>query len=381
MKEISLSDLAGGTQTSAVDLAAPSGDQALAADATPDQQIAKLNPADQAKVTQLAGSLDLTKAGIESAYGKDVQRATSTFADDILAKTRSKDAGQAGELLQGLLVTVDEAELSGIKKVPILGTIAVNINKLRRRYEKVSTQIDDIVAKLEGAQSQLVSDISMFNTMYDRNAEQYRDLKITVLAGKKALADFNANQLPKLEQEAAASQDPMQAQILSDFKAKLERFAKRLDDLDRVSVICLQTAPQIKIIQNADQMVCDKIDTTISTTIPVWKSQMVIALGLENQRQALELQKKTDDVTNKLIQANARALHQGAVDAEKANQRSVVDIETLEKVNSELIATLRETVQIQKEGKASRQAAEVKMRQLEGDLKNALIENAQQLGR
>ncbi|NEG96487.1 hypothetical protein GFD17_06945 [Bifidobacterium sp. SMB2] len=381
MKEISLSDLAGGSQTSAVDLAAPSGDQALAADATPDQQIAKLNPADQAKVTQLAGSLDLTKAGIESAYGKDVQRATSTFADDILAKTRSKDAGQAGELLQGLLVTVDEAELSGIKKVPILGTIAVNINKLRRRYEKVSTQIDDIVAKLEGAQSQLVSDISMFNTMYDRNAEQYRDLKITVLAGKKALADFNANQLPKLEQEAAASQDPMQAQILSDFKAKLERFAKRLDDLDRVSVICLQTAPQIKIIQNADQMVCDKIDTTISTTIPVWKSQMVIALGLENQRQALDLQKKTDDVTNKLIQANARALHQGAVDAEKANQRSVVDIETLEKVNSELIATLRETVQIQKEGKASRAAAEVKMRQLEGDLKNALIENAQQLGR
>ncbi|PWG59668.1 toxic anion resistance protein [Bifidobacterium catulorum] len=382
MKEISLSDLSGGTQTtSSVDLATTGNDQALAANATPDQQIANLSPADQAKVTQLAGSLDLTKAGIESAYGKDVQRATSTFADDILAKTRSKDAGQAGELLQGLLVTVDEAELSGIKKVPILGTIAVNINKLRRRYEKVSSQIDDIIAKLESSQSQLISDISMFNTMYDRNAEQYRDLKITVLAGKKALADFNANQLPKLEQEAAASQDPMQAQILSDFKAKLERFAKRLDDLDRVSVICLQTAPQIKIIQNADQMVCDKIDTTISTTIPVWKSQMVIALGLENQRQALELQKKTDDVTNKLIQANARALHQGAVDAEKANQRSVVDIETLEKVNSELIATLRETVQIQKEGKASRQAAEVKMRQLEGDLKNALIENAQQLGR
>ncbi|MBW3089057.1 toxic anion resistance protein [Bifidobacterium sp. 82T24] len=382
MKEISLSDLAGGAQTSqAVDLATTPDQQALAADATPDQQIAKLSPADQAKVQQLAGSLDLTKSGIESAYGKDVQRATSTFADDILSKTRSKDAGQAGELLQGLLVTVDEAELSGIKKVPILGTIAVNINKLRRRYEKVSTQIDDIVSKLESSQSQLISDISMFNTMYERNAEQYRDLKITVLAGKKALADFNANQLPKLEQEAAAAQDPMQAQILSDFKAKLERFAKRLDDLDRVSVICLQTAPQIKIIQNADQMVCDKIDTTISTTIPVWKSQMVIALGLENQRQALELQKKTDDVTNRLIQANARALHQGAVDAEKANQRSVVDIETLEKVNSELISTLRETVQIQKEGKASRQAAEVKMRQLEGDLKNALIENAQQLGR
>ncbi|OXN00864.1 toxic anion resistance protein [Bifidobacterium vansinderenii] len=380
MKEISLSDLAGSNATSSSDLTTPvTADKDVAV--TPDQQIAKLSPADQARVVQLAESLDLTRSGIESSYGKDVQRATSSFADDILSHTRSKDAGQAGELLQGLLVTVDEAELSGVKKIPILGTVAVSIAKLRRRYEKVSSQIDDIVSQLERAQSQLTSDISMFNTMYDRNAEQYRDLKITVLAGKKALDDFNTNQLPKLEEQAKASQDPMQAQILSDFKAKLERFAKRLDDLDRVSVICLQTAPQIKIIQNADQMVCDKIDTTISTTIPVWKSQMVIALGLENQRQALELQKKTDDVTNRLIQANARALHQSAVEAERANQRSVVDIETLEKVNSELISTLRETVQIQREGKANREAAEVKMRQLEGDLKNALIENAQSLGR
>ena len=380
MKEISLSDLAGSSQSTSADLTTSTpADENLAV--TPDSQIARLSEADQARVVQLAESLDLTRSGIESSYGKDVQRATSTFADDILSRTRSKDAGQAGELLQGLLTTVDEAELSGVKKVPILGTIAVNIAKLRRRYEKVSSQIDDIVGQLERAQSQLTSDISMFNTMYDRNAEQYRDLKITVLAGKKALDDFNTNQLPKLEEQAKASQDPMQAQILSDFKAKLERFAKRLDDLDRVSVICLQTAPQIKIIQNADQMVCDKIDTTISTTIPVWKSQMVIALGLENQRHALELQQKTDDLTNRLIQSNARALHQGAVEAEKANQRSVVDIETLEKANSELIATLRETVQIQREGKANREAAEVKMRQLEGDLKTALIENAQSLGR
>ncbi|PJM76328.1 toxic anion resistance protein [Bifidobacterium simiarum] len=329
----------------------------------------------------MANSLDLTRDGIESSYGKDVQRATSTFADDILSRTRSKDVGEAGELLQGLLTTVDEAELGAVKRIPIIGTLAVNINKLRRRYEKVSSQIDDIVGRLERSQTQLVSDISLFNTMYDRNAEQYRELKITVLAGKKALDDFNANQLPKLEAEAQASGDPMQAQVLSDFKSKLERFAKRLDDLDRVSVICLQTAPQIKIIQNADQMVCDKIDTTISTTIPVWKSQMVIALGLENQRQALDLQKKTDDVTNKLLERNARALHQGAVDAEKANQRSVVDIETLEKVNAELISTLKETVQIQQEGKANRAADETKMRQLESDLKTALIENAQSLGR
>ena len=169
------------------------------------------------------------------------------------------------------------------------------------------------------------------------------------------------------------------AQVLKDFKSKLDRFAKRLDDLDRISVVTLQTAPQIKIIQNADQTIVDKIDTTISTTIPVWKSQMVIALGLSNQRKALDLQNKADEVTNKLLARNAAALHKGAVDAEKANQRSVVEIDTLEKINAELVATLKETVQIQKEGKANREAAQVKMRQIESDLKNALLENAQQM--
>ncbi|KAA8821189.1 toxic anion resistance protein [Bifidobacterium vespertilionis] len=324
----------------------------------------------------MAQAINFTQQGIESSYGKDVQRATSSFADEILSDTRSKDTGEAGELLTTMLVTIDEAELGGFRKLPIIGQVAVSIDKLRRRYQKVDAQIDDIVAKLETAQARLVADISMYNTMYDQNAQQYRELKMTVLAGKKALADFNATQLPALEAEAAKSGDPMQAQVLKDFKSKLDRFAKRLDDLDRISVVTLQTAPQIKIIQNADQTIVDKIDTTISTTIPVWKSQMVIALGLSNQRKALDLQNKADDVTNKLLQRNATALHQGAVDAEKANQRSVVEIETLEKINNELISTLKETVQIQKQGKANREAAEVKMRKLESDLKQALIDNA-----
>lgn len=236
-----------------------------------------------------------------------------------------------------------------------------------------------LITTLQSAQAKLVADISMYDTMYTQNAQQYRELKMTVLAGKKALADFNANQLPALEAEAAASGDAMQAQVLKNFKSKLDRFAKRLDDLDRISVVTLQTAPQIKIIQNADQTIVDKIDTTISTTIPVWKSQMVIALGLSNQRKALDLQNKADEVTNKLLARNAAALHKGAVDAEKANQRSVVEIDTLEKINAELVATLKETVQIQKEGKANREAAQVKMRQIESDLKNALLENAQQM--
>lgn len=393
-KQISLADLAGGNTVANPALAgldgagangAAAGDlvptaaqaAADAANLTPDQQIAKLPAADQQAVAQMADQIDFMRTGIESSYGKDAQRATSTFADEILSETRSKDTGEAGELLGTMLVTIDEAELGGFRKIPIIGQVAVSIDKLRRRYQKVDAQIDEIITKLEAAQARLVADISMYNTMYEQNAQQYRELKITVLAGKKALADFHATQLPVLEAEAAKSGDPMQAQLLKDFKAKLDRFEKRLDDLDRISVVTLQTAPQIKIIQNADQTIVDKIDTTISTTIPVWKSQMVIALGLSNQRKALDLQNKADDVTNKLLQRNAAALHKGAVDAEKANQRSVVEIETLEKINSELIATLKETVQIQRQGKASREAAQVKMRQIESDLRNALIENAQ----
>ncbi|OZG58935.1 TelA-like protein associated with cryptic tellurite resistance [Bifidobacterium myosotis] len=387
--QITLADLAKGnspvtnpmlaTQSTGGDLVpSPSEAQAVAA-LTPDQQIAKLPAADQQTVNQLAGQIDFTRDGIESSYGKDAQRATSTFADEILSDTRSKDTGEAGELLNTMLVTIDEAELGGFRKIPIIGQVAVSIDKLRRRYQKVDSQIDEIITKLERAQAKLVADISMYETMYAQNAQQYRELKITVLAGKKALADFRANQLPALEAEAAKSGDPMQAQLLKDFKSKLDRFEKRLDDLDRISVVTLQTAPQIKIIQNADQTIVDKIDTTISTTIPVWKSQMVIALGLSNQRKALDLQNKADDVTNKLLQKNAAALHKGAVDAEKANQRSVVEIDTLEKINSELIATLKETVQIQREGKANREAAQVKMRQIESDLKRALLENAQQM--
>ncbi|WP_240541325.1 toxic anion resistance protein [Bifidobacterium santillanense] len=390
-KQISLADLAGGNAVTNPALAGanaagaangdlvPTASEAAAdsASLTPDQQIAKLPAADQQAVAQMADQIDFTRDGIESSYGKDAQRATSSFADEILSETRSKDTGEAGELLNTMLVTIDEAELGGFRKIPILGQVAVSIDKLRRRYQKVDAQIDEIITKLEAAQSRLVADISMYNTMYEQNAQQYRELKITVLAGKKALADFRAQQLPGLEAQAEQSGDPMQAQILKDFKSKLDRFEKRLDDLDRIGVVTLQTAPQIKIIQNADQTIVDKIDTTISTTIPVWKSQMVIALGLSNQKKALDLQNKADDVTNKLLQRNAAAMHKGAVAAEKANQRSVVEIETLEKINSELIATLKETVQIQQQGKANREAAQVKMRQIESDLKSALIESAQ----
>lgn len=344
-----------------------------------DASVVVFTPEEQREIEQKAASLDLTKNGIESTYARDSQMAMSDFSDGILNQTKNTDTGDAGKLLGDLLVTVDKANMSGVQNVPIIGQVAVGIDKLRRRYQKVAPQIDEIVARLEACQARMVSDIAMYDTLYAKDVAQYRQLKIDVAAGRKALAAFRSEQLPQLEEQARQSSDPMEAQVLKDFKDKLERFDKRLDDLDRVSVVSLQMAPQIKILQAADRTVCDKIDTTVSTTIPLWKSQMLIALGLSNQRKALDLQHEVDETTNKLLKANAQALHQGAVDAEKANQRGVVDIDTLQEVNNQLIATLKETVQIQNEGRAAREQAQTQMRKIEGDLKQALIENARSM--
>lgn len=376
VKKLTLADLAGGS-----DLSVPTGQAATSAEATViDAPAVRLSPEDEQRARELASTIDLSKDGIESSYGKDAQLSMTDFADGVLSKTHSKDSGEAGELLRELLSTVDDAEIKGVKQVPIIGQVVVSIDKLRRRYQKLEPQVDEIVEKLEQAQAEMVRDIALYDTMYGKNVDQYRQLKVYVAAGKQALADFRRDQLPGLEAEVRQNSDPMGAQLLKDFKDKLERFAKRLDDLDRVSVVSLQMAPQLKVLQNADKTISDKIDTTISTTIPLWKSQMVIALGLAHQRAALDLQHEVDETTNKLLKANAQALHQGAVDAEKANQRGSVDIETLQQVNQQLIATLRETMQIQQDGRAKREAAEGQMRQIESDLKQALLENAESRG-
>ena len=336
---------------------------------------AALSAEDQAKVDGLARQIDFTQSGVEQTWGADAQRDMAAFSDRMLQQTTSKDAGQAGELLRELLATVDDSSLSGVKKVPIIGTIAVKIDHVRREYQKVVPQVDEIVGQLEGARAQMIGDIALYDELYDQSVAQYKQLKIHVAAGAQALADFRTTQLPALEAEAAASSDPMAGQVLKDFKSKLDRFEKHLDDLDRISVVALQACPQIKILQNADATIADKIQTTVSTTIPLWKSQMVIALGLENQRKALDLQQKVDDVTNRLLRENADQLHQGAVAAERANQRGAVDVDTLQHVNDELIATLKDTIEVQKQGRAQRAEAQQKMRTMEGELKAALIEH------
>lgn len=374
---------AAASTVSLADLMAPNAAAAPASQETDMQQVAsdvqqasRLSPAEQEKADQLASTIDFMSSDIDSTYAADAQKSMTSFSDSVLAKTSSREAGEAGEYLADLLGTLNKSKLDD---VPVIGTVSMKLKAMQRKYQKVESQMDEIVAKLEKAKSQMVKDIAMYDRMYAENLAQYKQLKIYVAAGKKALKDFYADQMPALEQQVQASNDPMAAQTLKDFKDKLERFAKRLDDLDRVSVICLQTAPQIKILQNADKTIQDKINTTITTTIPVWKSQMVLAVGLANQQKALDLQNAADDLTNKLLNEMASKTHQGAVAAAKAGQRSVVDIETIQKVNSELISTLQETVQIQREGRAAREQAEGQMRKMEEDLKNALIDQANKM--
>lgn len=369
---VSLADLMG-SNAAAAPASQETDMQQVASDV---QQASRLSPAEQEKADQLASTIDFMSSDIDSTYAADAQKSMTSFSDSVLAKTSSREAGEAGEYLADLLGTLNKSKLDD---VPVIGTVSMKLKAMQRKYQKVESQMDEIVAKLEKAKSQMVKDIAMYDRMYAENLAQYKQLKIYVAAGKKALKDFYANQMPALEQQVQASNDPMAAQTLKDFKDKLERFAKRLDDLDRVSVICLQTAPQIKILQNADKTIQDKINTTITTTIPVWKSQMVLAVGLANQQKALDLQNAADDLTNKLLNEMASKTHQGAVAAAKAGQRSVVDIETIQKVNSELISTLQETVQIQREGRAAREQAEGQMRKMEEDLKNALIDQANKM--
>lgn len=371
---VSLESLMSPTAATADDLS-PQGqtEQQVVARAT------ALSPEDKRKADEIARTIDFGQAAIDQTYAADAQRDMADFSDTVLAKVSSKDTGEAGQLLRELLTTVDDSSLSGIRKVPIIGNVVMKADQIRREYQKVAPQVDEIVGRLEQSQAQMISDIAMYDRLYERSVAQYRQLKIYVAAGEQALAAFHADQLPRLEREAQASGDPMAGQVLKDFKGKLDRFEKHLDDLDRVSVVALQSCPQIKILQSADQVIADKISTTVSLTIPMWKSQMVIALGLENQRRALDLQKNVDDVTNRLMRENAKALHQGAIDTEKANQRGVVDVDTLQEVNSELIATIKDTIQVQEEGRAQRAEAQQRMRQMETDLKEALLEQARRL--
>lgn len=341
-----------------------------------------LTPEERAKAEEIKNGIDLMDSQTAILYGVGAQRNLAEFSDNILANVRNKDTGYVGDLMGELVekvrdVGVDEAEGGFLDKLPFLRSAARAVRKLLARYEKIEVQIDRIQRDLEEARMQMLKDIAMFDGLYEKNLEYFRGLQVYIVAGEEKLRETREETLPRLRAEAQAKGDPMSAQVVRDFEDTVDRFEKKLHDLKLSKAIAIQTAPQIRLIQNNDKLLVDKIQTAILSTIPLWKGQIVIALGLARQQSALQMQRSVTDTTNELLQKNAELLKQNSLDVARESERGIVDLETLKKVNDDLISTIEETIQIQREGRAARQSAEAELAGIEQKLKDALLTAAQ----
>ena len=346
------------------------------------QQIETLTPEEKAKVQSIKDAIDLTDSSTPLSFGVPAQKEIAQFSDSVLAKVRSKDAGEVGTLLNDLVGKVKGFDVtkknnSFLSNLPIIGSIVGKADDVMQGYEKLSVQVDKIQAGLENSKLKMMEDIVMFDTLYQKNLEYFKQLQLYIRAGEEKLEEMHSITLPKLREQAAASGDPMAVQVVNDFEQSVDRFEKKIHDLKLSKTLAIQTAPQIRLIQNNDKVLIDRVQSAIYHTIPLWKNQMVIALGLTRQKEVIELQRAVSDATNDLLKRNAEMLKQNSIDTAQANERGIVDIDTVKKVNEDLISTIEETLRIQHEGRQKRQAAEKELIAIEGRLKDALLKNAQ----
>ena len=345
------------------------------------QQVETLTPAELAKVQSIKDGIDLTESSTVLSFGAPAQKEIAQFSDSILTKVRSKDSGEVGTLLNDLVGKVkgfDVTKKSGsfLSSIPIIGSLVNKADDIMQGYEKLSTQVEKIQAGLENAKVKMMEDVVMFDTLYKKNLEYFKQLQLYIRAGEEKLDEMRNVTLPALHAQAAASGDPMAVQVVSDFEQSVDRFEKKLHDLKLSKTLAIQTAPQIRLIQNNDRALIDRVQSAIYHTIPLWKNQLVIALGLTRQKEVIEMQRAVADATNDLLRRNAEMLKQNSIDTATANERGFVDVETVKKVNEDLISTIEETLRIQREGRQKRQAAEKELVAIEGRLKDALLKNA-----
>jgi uncharacterized protein YaaN involved in tellurite resistance len=369
--------------------ATPGGDAAvpdlgaapgLAGDLVPAPARAELTPEERAQVEQIKRAVDVEDTQTVLQYGLPAQNKIATFADTLLADIRTREAGQAGESLAELLVKVKEVDVdslsggSGLAKIPLVGRFVDSFNRFATRYQKIGATIEKLTLALEKARMGLLKDITVLDRMYELNLEYLGQLDLYIAAGDELLEELQTERLPVLEAEAQASQDPLDAQRVNDVRQAVLRFERRLHDLKLTRMIAIQTAPQVRLIQSNDQNLVEKIQSSILTTVPLWKNQIVIALSLYRQQKALELQREVSDTTNELLAKNAALLKDGSAKVAREVERGVVDIETLRQVNADLVATLEETISIQDEGRRKRHEAEDELVRLQADLRQKLIE-------
>ena len=259
-----------------------------------------------------------------------------------------------------------------LKKLPLVSSLVGKAETMMQGYEKVSVQVEKVKTSLQKARMLMMKDVTMLDTLFAKNLEYFKTLELYIRAGEEKMQEMREVTLPKLRAQAAASSDPMAAQVVSDFESSVERFEKKVHDLKISKTISIQTAPQIRLIQNNDKVLIDRVQSAIYNSIPLWKNQMVIALGLANQKKVLEMQHSVNEMTNDLLKKNAEMLKIGTIETAKENERSIVDIETVRKVNDDLVTTIEETLKIQQDGRTKRRAAEAELVELEGRLKKAL---------
>lgn len=340
------------------------------------EELDVLTPEEKKMVADFAAKIDLRSSNAILQYGAGAQKKIADFSESALENVKTKDLGEVGDMLAGVvteLKSFDEEE----EEKGIFGFFKKGGNKLanmKAKYDKAEVNVNKICDALEGHQIQLMKDIAMLDKMYELNTTYFKELSMYIAAGKKKLQDVAATELPELEAKAARSGLPEDAQAVNDLNALCNRFEKKIHDLELTRTISLQMAPQIRLVQSNDTVMSEKIQSTLVNTIPLWKSQMVLAIGVENSSRAAKAQREVTDMTNELLRKNAEKLKLATVETAKESERGIVDIETLKATNESLISTLDEVMKIQQEGKEKRRTAEVELNRIENELKQKLLE-------
>ncbi|HIY28018.1 MAG TPA: toxic anion resistance protein [Firmicutes bacterium] len=337
---------------------------------------ASLTPQEQKTVADFAEKIDITNTAQVMQYGAAAQKKIAGFSESALENVRTKDLGEIGDAISGLVTELKGFDIEEEEK-GFFGFFKKTGNKIagmKAKYDKVEVNVEKIAAVLENHQIQLLKDIAILDKMYDLNLSYFKELTMYILAGKRKLRQVQEEVLPALVEKAKRTGLPEDAQAANDMDAMCQGFEKKLHDLELTRMVCIQMGPQIRLVQNNDKIMAEKIQSTLVNTIPLWKSQMVLALGMAHSTQAIEAQRAVSDMTNELLRKNAETLKMGSIQAAKESERGIVDIETLKHTNEQLISTLDEVAHIQEEGRQKRREAELELGRIEGELKQKLLE-------
>ena len=339
------------------------------------EEVPVLTPEEQKMVNDFAAKIDIENTNQILQYGAGTQKKMADFSDTALENVKTQDLGGIGELISNVVGELKDFDVQEEGKFfGFFRKQTSKIENLKNKYDKAQANVEKITDSLQQHQVRLMKDSAMLDKMYEQNLNYFKELTMYILAGKKKLEETRNGKLAEMKNKAALSGLPEDAQAARDLDEKCSRFEKKLHDLELTRTIAMQTAPQIRLIQNNDTVMVEKIQTTIVNTIPLWKSQMVLALGIAHSAEAAQAQRQVTDITNELLRKNAETLHMATVETAKESERGIVDLETLQKTNADLIQTLDDVMRIQMEGRQKRQAAEMEMHRMEEELKRKLLE-------